>query len=159
MLIRLSQTPATGSMLSIGIRRERPWRLTCLSEMSCRFRSRFLNSSGCSQMKLRARHTLSEHDGVAASSARTVERAVSPIVTPVAQEFFAAGSVGAKLASPPAPSWSARTRHSRCGFGRRTWSLARRRACRPSSSSAWHCGRCHRAHLCRALRKITTHYI
>ena len=31
------------------------------------------------------------------------------------------------------PSWSARTRRSRYGFGLLTWSPARRRACRPSS--------------------------
>ena len=133
MLIRLSQTTTTGSILSIYL--ERSWRLTYLSEATCRSRARCWSSNACFQTKRRARHILNAHDGVTASSVPTAERPVSPIVTPPALVFFVAGSVGVKLVSPPAPSWSARTLHSRSGSRQLTLLSAKRRVCRLSSSS------------------------
>ncbi len=61
-------------------------------------------------------------------------RPASPIVTPPALASLVAGSAGAKLVSPPAPSWSICTHRARSGSGRPTGLPAEHSASRPFRS-------------------------
>lgn len=135
MLIGLSPKPTTGSMWGICSNVRQPWLSTCFSETTCRFRARFQNSSDCSRTKRRARPTLSAPDGVMDSSVTTAARMVSRTALPIAPAFSGVAIATATRASPLAPSWSARTRRSRFGSGRRTWSPVRHPAYRLFSSS------------------------
>ena len=126
VLIRLSQTLATGSMLSLCVSRGRSWRWTWLHDVICRSRARCRSSSACSRTKPLARRTLSARDGVTGLSVCAAGRSGSPIGTLRVLVFFVAGRADTRLASPLAPSWSARTRRCPCGSGRPIWSPVRR---------------------------------
>ena len=128
-----------GSLLSTCITLEQSWRSTHLREATCHYRARCLSSSTSFRMKRRALPILSTHDGTMDSSVRTAGRLTSHGTFPRALGYFAAVIAAVIQASLPAPLWNARTRRSRCGSGRPTWSPAKRRACRLSSSNGNSC--------------------
>ena len=122
-------------MLSLYVSRGRAWRWRWLHAVICRSRARCRSFSACSRTQPHARPTLSVHDGVTGSGVRAAGRSGCPSVTLRVLVFLVAGPADARLASPLAPSWSARTRRCPCGSGRPIGSPVRRLAYRPSSSN------------------------
>ena len=120
VLIRLSHPPTTGSILGIRASLGRPWLSTYLSKAICRFRARCRSFSDCSRTKRRAWPILSALDGAMGLFAGIAGRPANHDTSLPATAYFVAGNVAATQASPPALSWSARTRRSRSGFGRPT---------------------------------------
>jgi len=135
VLIGLSPKTTAGSMLGIYFDVQQLWLSTCFSETTCRFRGRSQNSSDCSRTKRRVRPTLRAPDGVMDSSVITAARLASHTALPIAPVFSGVAIATVTRASPPAPSWNARTHRSRFGSGRRIWSPAKPPAYRLFSSS------------------------